>query len=128
MTSATVALGVAAIVFAGGVVERSLQHALPEKYTTCGIVLVFVAEQGYRTRVPWCGPSSTAKAHTEKLGVRSDAAPVRDEPGLFIGPATNPELAQIACQTESRGCFKVRFNRTEPHGSVSWARMKIPAG
>ena len=69
------------------------------------------------------GPSSTAKAHTEKLGVRSDAAPARDEPGLFIGLATNPELAQIARQTASRGGFKERADRTEPHGSVSWASM-----
>ncbi len=29
-----------------------------------------------------------SKMHTEKLGVRSDAAPTSDWPGLFIGPAT----------------------------------------
>jgi hypothetical protein len=64
-----------------------------------GIILVLVAEQGQHIRVPWCGPSSTAKAHTEKLGVRSDTALASDDgPGLFIGPATNPELAQIARQ------------------------------
>jgi hypothetical protein len=61
-------------------------------------------------------PGSTAKADIEKLGVRSDAAPASDEPGLFIRPATNPELAQIARQTASRGCFKECVNRTEPHG------------
>jgi hypothetical protein len=37
--------------------------------------------------VPCCGPSSTAKVHTEKLEVRSDAAPTSDWPGLFIGSA-----------------------------------------
>jgi hypothetical protein len=36
MSSATVALGVVVVVFAGGVVGLSLQHALPEKYTTGG--------------------------------------------------------------------------------------------
>jgi hypothetical protein len=36
MSSATVALGVVVMVFAGGVVGVSLQHALPEKYTTGG--------------------------------------------------------------------------------------------
>jgi hypothetical protein len=36
MSSATVALGVAAIVFADGGVGLALQHALPEKYTTGG--------------------------------------------------------------------------------------------
>src|ERR1700729_3329046 len=50
-------------------------------------------------------------------------APAHDVPGLFIGPSTNPELAQIARQTASRACFKKRVNRTEPHGSVSWASM-----
>jgi hypothetical protein len=83
-----------------------------------GIILVLVAEQGYRIPVPWCGPSSTAKAHTEKLGVRSDTALAsEDGPGLFIGPWTNPELAQIAQQTASRGCFKEReteLNRLAP--------------
>src|SRR5271154_2088393 len=39
--------------------------------------------------VPWCGPSSTAKVHTEKFEVRSDAAPTSDWPGLFIGSATD---------------------------------------
>ena len=47
-----------------------------------------------------------SKAHTEKLGVRSDAAPASDGPGLFVGPATNPELAQIARQTASRGVLQ----------------------
>lgn len=36
MSSATVALDVVVVVFAGGVVGVSLQHALPEKYTTGG--------------------------------------------------------------------------------------------
>jgi len=36
MSSATVALGVVVVVFAGGVVGLSLQHALPEKYTAGG--------------------------------------------------------------------------------------------
>ncbi len=40
--------------------------------------------------MPWCGPSSTAIVHTEKLGVRSDAAPTSDWPGLFIGLAADP--------------------------------------
>ena len=53
---------------------------------------------------------------TAGVGVRSDAAPAREEPGLFVGPATNPELAQIARQMRRGGCFKERLNRTEPHG------------
>jgi hypothetical protein len=72
-----------------------------------GIILVLVAEQGQHIRVPWCGPSSTAKAHTEKLGVRSDTALASDDgPGLFIGPGTNPELAQIARQLRRGGASK----------------------
>src|SRR5271165_5530271 len=65
-------------------------ETLPEKDAHCfrggtGIV---------RIVVPWCGPSSTAIVHTEKLGVRSDAAPTSDSPGLFIG--TTVTLAYFA--------------------------------
>ena len=38
--------------------------------------------------VPWCGLSSTATVHTEKLGVRSDAAPANDLAGAFYFPAS----------------------------------------
>jgi hypothetical protein len=41
--------------------------------------------------VPWCGPSSTAKVHTEKLDVRSDAALTRDGRGFLSAP--EPSLA-----------------------------------
>ena len=67
--------------------------------------------------VPWCGPGSTAKAHTEKLGSRSDTAPASDGPALFIGPVDNPKLAHIARQTASRGA-STELNPTlerEPH-------------
>src|SRR5271157_1167397 len=52
--------------------------------------LATATEREYRLSVPWCGPSSTAKVHTEKLGVRSDAAPTSDWPGLFIGTTVAP--------------------------------------
>jgi len=76
MTSATVALGVAAIVFAGGVVGLSLQHALPEKYTTCGIILVFVAEQGY----PYSGAVVWTQFYS-KSAYREAWCPIRRSPG-----------------------------------------------
>jgi hypothetical protein len=60
-------------------------------------------------------PSSTAKAHREAWGpIRR--SPAGDEPGLFIGPSTNPELAQIARQTASRGASKSASTEPKPHG------------
>jgi hypothetical protein len=86
--------------------------------------LVFVAEQGYRTSVPWCGPSSTAKRMQRSLvSDPTQPWPAMMGRGFLLARRPIPSWLKLLGKLRRGGCFKERVNRTEPLGPVSWASM-----